>query len=121
MVLKRAVFLERGMKNGRKPSRFPTDSAGQPLRITQYIPMKLKPVTVEALEEKASRVDKNDVVCLPEMMNLFDCLSKHEFDKNLCKLQATTLQTCYSNFLEAKKKAHAQSAEFRRTRKWSTS
>lgn len=103
-INKRAVFFERLTKNGRGPSNYPTDSAGIPLRITQYIPMKLREITPDYLKKKEKNQGKNDVVCLPEMMTLFDCLSKNEYDKRLCIQQAKSLQNCYSAYMEMKKK-----------------
>lgn len=86
--------------NGRAPSKFPTDGVGVPLRITRMFPMKLKDVTIEKLEQQ-KRID--DKACIPEMMTLFDCLEKSEFNRQVCQSHVESLQSCYSNFLEKRR------------------
>lgn len=81
--------------NGRKPSNYPCDGVGIPLRITRLFPMKLKDVTIESLKESASK--KNVVTCLPEMMSLFDCLEKHDFDKKACSECVAKLEDCHTS------------------------
>lgn len=93
---KRILHIRRG-QNGRRPSCYPLDGAGMPMRVTNYIPVKeLKDLSIESINKSK---EVSDVVCLPEMMSLFDCLSKHEFDKNFCKEQSTILQNCYTNYV----------------------
>lgn len=99
--LNKRIQFQRLRKNGRKPSNYPTDSAGIPLRITQMLSFKLPEITPESIE--LSKREK-DVVCINEMMTLFDCFQKHEFDKTFCEKQAMALENCYSNFMTRRQK-----------------
>lgn len=101
---KRIQFIKL-RKNGRRPSNYPIDGAGIPMRITRLFPMKLKEVTIESLEDKKR---ESDVVCIQELMSLFDCFEKNEFDRKSCLQQAKALENCYSTSqdmrIEMKKK-----------------
>lgn len=97
----RTIQHIRPRKNGRKPSNYPVDSCGVPLRITQVFPLKLQPIKLEQLIDKKEKI--TDVVCVPEMMKLFDCLSKHEFDKTKCVQQTKSLEQCYVTSKAAQK------------------
>lgn len=94
--------------NGRKPSNYPLDGCGIPMRITRLFPLKLKDVTVETLE--ASRRE-DDVVCLTEMMSLFDCFEKHEFNRTPCQQHVLALEHCYKNFRSERGKKKAMGAK----------
>lgn len=100
---KKIQFIRRG-QNGRRPSNYPLDGAGVPMRITNFMPKTVPNITAESLQEKKK---DSDIVCLPEMMSLFNCLSQHEFDKFLCKEQALNLQNCYSNFVDSRERTRA--------------
>lgn len=89
---KRIQFM-RPRANKRFPSNYPTDGCGIPLRITRYFPMKLKEVTLETLQEKKQG---SEPVCMHEMMSLFECFERNDFDKKLCQQQATALENCFS-------------------------
>lgn len=89
---KRIQFIK-PKKNGREPSNFPTDGVGIPMRITRLFPMKLKEVTVSSLE---STRKETDLFCIQEMMNLFDCFEKNEYDRKACEQQAKILENCYT-------------------------
>lgn len=92
---KRIQFTIRLRKNGRRPSNFPLDGGGTPLRITRIFPMKLKEVSLDKLE--ASKKE-SDVVCISEMMSLFDCYEKHDFTRGPCQQYISALEHCYSSF-----------------------
>lgn len=78
--------------NGRRPSNWPLDGAGIPLRITRLFPMKLKEVSFDTKKQES------DVVCLTEMMSLFDCFRDNDFAVTHCENQVKALKSCYSNF-----------------------
>jgi len=101
----------RPRRNGRLPSRFPTDGVGIPLRITRLFPMKLKDVTIKSLEESKK---ESDLVCMTEMMSLFECLEKHDFDQKLCQQHANALEHCYSSFRAMKRAAAAKKEQTRK-------
>lgn len=94
-VNKYFCHIRRG-RNGRKPSNYPYDSAGVPLRITNFTPNLISNPSIESIKKESK---ESNVVCLQEMMSLLDCLGQHEFDKNLCKQQSAKLQQCYQNFM----------------------
>lgn len=98
-------------KNGREPSNFPTDGCGIPLRITRLFPMKLKEVTLDSLE---SNKRETDVVCIQEMMSLFDCFEKNEFDRKACEQQAKLLEHCYSTNMDRKAESKARRSVLRK-------
>lgn len=99
MVLNHRFNLLRPRANGRRPSSYPTDGVGMPLRITRLFPMKLKEVTVKTLKEEKH---ETDVVCITQMMSLFDCFERNEFDRTLCKQHVDDLELCYSSYLKNK-------------------
>lgn len=107
---KRIQFIKL-RKNGREPSNFPTDGVGIPLRITRLFPMKLKEVTLDSLE---SNKKEKDVLCIQEMMNLFDCFEKNEFDRKACEQQAKVLEHCYSSSMDAKAESKAKRLKLRK-------
>lgn len=82
---------------------WPVDGCGIPMRITRYIPMKLKDVTDEYLERGTK---ESDVVCINEMMSLFECFEKHEFQREPCENFVKSLEQCYST--KATKKAESK-------------
>lgn len=98
----------RPRKNGRRPSNYPLDGCGIPLRITRLFPMKLKDVSIESLVEEKNT---SDVVCLTEMMSLFDCFEKHEFNRSLCQKHVMALEHCYSSFRSERGKKKAKGAQ----------
>lgn len=104
---KRLQFM-RPRGNGRRPSNFPLDGAGIPIRLTRLFPMKLKPVTIESLQ--ASKTE-TDVVCLTEMMSLFECFEKHEFDRSPCQQHVSALDHCYSKYRIEKGKKKSKGAQ----------
>lgn len=91
--LNKKIQFIRLRANGREPSKFPTDGVGIPMRITRLFPLKLKEVTLSSLE---SNRKESDVFCIQEMMNLFDCFEKNEFDRKACEQQAKVLENCYT-------------------------
>lgn len=93
MVLNKRLQFIKTRKNGRAPSNWPVDGCGIPLRVTRYIPMTLKEVTSKTLE-KGTR--ETDVVCISEMMSLFECFEKHEFQRGPCENFAKSLEQCYT-------------------------
>lgn len=90
---KRIQFM-RPRKNGRNPSNYPTDGVGMPLRITRLFPLKLKEVTLDKLQTKDK---ERDVYCITEMMNLFDCFEKNDFDRTTCKQHVLALEHCVTS------------------------
>lgn len=104
--INKRIPLKRRRANGREPSNYPTDGVGIPMRITRLFPMKLKDVTVESLSEKQTM--KSDVVCIQEMMTLFDCFEKHDFERGPCQSSILALENCYSGF-RSQKRAFAAS------------
>lgn len=97
-INKRIQFM-RPRKNGRKPSNFPLDGCGIPLRITRLFPMKLKDVTIESLDRQKK---ETDVVCLTEMMSLFDCFEKNEFNRKHCENHVKSLENCFTSYRSRK-------------------
>lgn len=95
----------RPRKNGRRPSSYPTDGCGTPLRITRMFPMVLKDVSVDKIKEQRP---ESNVVCISEMMALFECFEKSDFNANTCKLQADTLEQCYNNHMTARMNRKAE-------------
>lgn len=108
---KRIQFLLQTRKNGGKPSNYPTNGVGVPLRITRLFPMKLKDITIKDLEEKQTRT--SDVVCLTEMMSLFDCFERNEFDRSPCQQHVQALQKCHSGFIDEKRSTLEKRKELR--------
>lgn len=102
---KRIQFM-RPRKNGRLPSNYPTDGCGIPLRITRLFPMKLKDVTIESLDKQKKQ---SDVVCLTEMMSLFDCFEKNEFNRAHCENFVTNLENCYTSYQKSRDQMKAKS------------
>lgn len=84
----------RPRKNGRRPSNYPIDGAGVALRITRLFPMKLKDITIDDLNQKSK--DSQDT-CINEMMALFDCFEKNDFDKAQCKQHVSALEHCVNS------------------------
>lgn len=99
--INKRLHLKRIRANGREPSNYPTDGVGVPLRITRLFPMKLKDVTIDSL--KKDKGIKGDVVCIQEMMNLFNCFEKHDFERGPCLPSINALDNCYSSFTSKKK------------------
>lgn len=83
----------RPRKNARLPGNYPTEGCGIPMRITRLFPMKLKDVTVASLKDSKK---ESDVICIPEMMSLFDCFEKNDFNTSVCQQQAKALEHCYT-------------------------
>ena len=102
-INKRVQFIGR-KRTGRTPSNAPLDGAGVPLRITRLFPMKLKDVTIESIEGKKQG---KETACMPEMMSLFECLERNEFNDKPCLGQAKTLENCYSTHMIEKRTAKA--------------
>lgn len=92
-------------KNGRNPSNYPTDGVGVPLRITRMFPMKLKDVTLDKLKDK--RIE-SEVVCINELMSLFDCFENSDYNAKICQTQANLLEQCYSSHMLKKKTLKAE-------------
>lgn len=67
--------------------------------------MKLKDVSVESLKEVKKL---EDVVCITEMMSLFDCFEKNDFDSRPCLQLSKALEDCYSNFSVAREERRLQ-------------
>lgn len=88
--------------NGRNPSNYPCDGAGVPLRITRVKELALPHVTIDSIMDKNKSL-KGDLACIPEMMTLFDCFEKHDFNRAQCKQQMQNLESCYSNHLTNKR------------------
>jgi len=55
--------------------------------------MKLKEVDIDNL--KTSRKEST-VFCIPEMMSLFECYERHDFDPQRCMKQSEVLEKCYA-------------------------
>lgn len=88
----RAQFFGR-VKTGRRPSHGMQDAGGAPLRLTRMFPMKLKDVKLNELKDLR---DNKTTACLDEMISLLDCLELHEFNKDQCSTQVTSLEQCHS-------------------------
>lgn len=108
--LNKRIQFQKLRRNGRQPSNYPTDGVGIPLRITRHIDLTLPEVTPETIRD--ARKEK-DIVCMSEMMTLFDCFQKHEFDKNQCENQAKALEHCYKSYVTQKDSRRVRKAESR--------
>lgn len=96
-INKRIQFVYRIRKNGRRPSGWPLDGAGIPLRITRMFPLKLADKKLEHIEA-ADKTKERDVSCMTEMMRLFECYERNEFDRAHCKAEIDKLNNCYEKF-----------------------
>lgn len=103
-INKRIQFI-RPRKNGRVPGNYPQEGCGVPLRITRLFPMKLKDISVDKLKEGQMEIDN---VCNQEMMALFDCFEKNDFNAVICKQQAVALAQCHGSFMKKKSELKAE-------------
>lgn len=99
MPINKRVQFMRLRKNGRAPSNYPVDGCGVPMRITRMFPMKLKDVTLDKLHEQRA---VSDVACINEMMTLFDCFEKSDYNSVACQQQANLLEQCYTAHMAKK-------------------
>ena len=67
--------------------------------------MALKDVSLDKLKEQRT---ESNVVCITEMMSLFDCFEKSDFNTENCQAQAATLEQCYASHMTAKVKHKAE-------------
>lgn len=109
MVLNKKIQFIRPRRNGREPSNWPVDGCGVPLRVTRYIPMKLKEVTPAYLEKGAKK--ESSVFCIEEMMSVFECYEKHEFRREPCENFVQALEHCFSTNMDRRIEAKMRRKE----------
>lgn len=88
----RAQYFGKLRPNGRRPSNYPADGCGIPLRITKNRDLDREPSDQTFKKSK-------EVACNDELMKVLDCFGKHEYDQTICAPQITAMEQCFTSHI----------------------